>query len=245
MQFKKMKTTLALLLAVGSVVADETDGIKIREDLFNKKSDIEYYIINDFFSEKTIFVPQKKADEYFLKSLNYYNRNLSTVTKKAIEKAKKEKKTIFVNIVAGDNIPAHAWKGRKPTYKIDEYTNGQWTIFKIDPKGDIDMDHYSAGQYGQIGRDGVSYEHAVKVFGGTKIRQAIDRAKKNDDEYDWFVSVKLPDSQISFEQFDKFVEYEAWFNATRFKPENYSVEKVRRERVLPSFGNSIELSDKK
>ena len=243
-----MKLTLALLLAVGSVVADETDGIKIREDLFNKKTNINYYIINDFFSQKTIFVPQKKADEYFLKSLNYYNRNLSTVTKKAIGKAKEENKTIFVNIVAGDNIPAHTWKGRKPTYKVDEYTNGQWTIFKIDPTGNIDMDHYTAGQYGQVGRDGVSYEHAVKVFGGVSIRNAIERAKKNDKEYDWFITVKLPDIPPSYVQFDTFVEYEAWYNSTRFQPQHYTVEKVKRERSLPplpTLQNNIELDNNK
>ena len=207
-----MKTTLALLLAVGSVVADETDGIKIREDLFNKKSDIEYYIINDFFSEKTIFVPQKKADEYFLKSLNYYNRNLSTVTKKAIEKAKKEKKTIFVNIVAGSNTPAHAFKGRNNVYKASEYTEGQWTILGIDPRGELLQDHYQHGQYGQLGRDGVSYQHAIKVFKATDLRKAVERAEKSDKEHNWQVRIKMPDKREQFYEFDTFAQYEEFFN---------------------------------
>tara|TARA_R100000152_G_C6772605_1_gene199585 strand:+ start:1359 stop:2078 length:720 start_codon:yes stop_codon:yes gene_type:complete len=239
-----MKYILPFLLAA-SLHADDTDGIKTREEIFESKSQTEYFIINDIISEKTIYVPLKKADEYFLKSLNYYNRNLSTVTKKAIEKATKEKKMVFVNIVAGDNIPAHAFRGSKPTYKVDDVTNGQWTIFKIGPDGHIDKDHYTAGQYGQVGRDGVSYEHAVKVFGGIKIRNAVERAKESDKNNDWYVTIKFPDSPISFEQFDNFVDYEEWWQRTRYRPENYTVEKIKRERKLVNFGEAIELSDNK
>ena len=225
-----MKKILLLLVVAFNSFADES--IKIREDLFNNPSNTEYFILNDYFSNKTIFIPQKRADEFFMKSLNYYNRNLSIATKEAIKKASEEEKVMFVNIIAGDDIPAHTFKGGKPNYKVSEYTNGPWTIFKIDPKGKISKDHYSAGEYGQVGRDGVSYEHAIRAFGGREVQDAIKRADMNDSQYDWYITVKLPDTSLSYIQFDTFVEYEVWFNRTKLSPQYYTVDKVRRDRSI-------------
>ena len=224
-----MKKILLLLLVAFNSFADES--IKIREDLFNNPSNTEYFILNDYFSKKTIFIPQKRADEFFMKSLNYYNRNLSIATKEAIKKASEEEKVMFVNIIAGDDIPAHTFKGGKPNYKVSEYTNGPWTIFKIDPKGRIVKDHYTPGEYGQVGRDGVSYEHAIRAFGGREVNEAIKRAKLNDEQYDWYITVKLPDKQSSFIQLDKFVEYEVWYNMNKLSTNYYTVEKIRRDRI--------------
>ena len=53
-----MKYILPFLLAA-SLHADDTDGIKTREEIFESKSQTEYFIINDIISEKTIYIPLK------------------------------------------------------------------------------------------------------------------------------------------------------------------------------------------
>ena len=55
-------------------------------------------------------------------------------TKKAIIKAKKEEKKVYVNIVGGSDIPEHAFGARNNVYKIDDYSNGQYTILLCYPR---------------------------------------------------------------------------------------------------------------
>ena len=235
-----MKKTLLSLLIVGSAYAEgvpphakmskpttviEHAGLT-REEVSMSRSGKDYFIVNDIISKETIFIPMGKAMEYFIKSLDYYNRSLGITTKKAIVEAKKQNKRVYVNIVAGSDIPAHAFKGRNNVYKVDEFPNGQYTIFYVSPNGSISQDHYESGEYGKVGRDGVSFRHAVKTFGAIEIRNATKRAEESNNNYDWQVTVKFPDSPASYFTFDKYEQYEEWFNRTRY-PEKYSkVEKV-------------------
>ena len=235
-----MKKILLSLLIVGSAYAEGipphakmSKPTKIidhagltREEISMSRSGKDYYVINDIISKQTVFIPMENAMEYFMKSLNYYNRSLSSTVKEAIERAKKEDKRVYVNIVAGSDIPAHAFAGRNNVYKVDEFPNGQYTIFYVQPNGMISQDHYESGQYGQLGRDGVSFEHAVKTFGATEIRKATKRAEESNKNYDWEVTLKFPDKTPSILIFDTFDRYEEWFNRTRYSDRYATVKKV-------------------
>ena len=111
-------------------------------------------------------------------------------------------------------------------YKVDEFPNGQYTIFYVSPDGSISQDHYESGEYGQIGRDGVSFEHAVKTFGSTEIRKARERAEKSNKDYDWEVTLKLPDTKPTIIIFDTFDKYEEWFNRTRYSDQHAKMKKI-------------------
>ena len=189
-------------------------------------------IVNDIISKQTVFIPMENAMEYFMKSLNYYNRSLSLTVKKAIERAKKEDKRVYVNIVAGSDIPAHAFAGRNNVYKVDEFPNGQYTVFYVQPNGMISQDHYESGEYGKVGRDGVSFEHAVKTFGATEIRKATKRAEESNKNYDWEVTLNFPDTKPSLIVFDTFDRYEEWFNRTRYSDRYATVKKVSTKLKL-------------
>ena len=197
-----------------------------REEISMSRSGKDYYVVNDIISKQTIFIPMENAMEYFMKSLNYYNRSLSLTVKKAIERAKKEDKRVYVNIVAGSDIPAHAFAGRNNVYKVDEFPNGQYTVFYVEPNGMISQDHYESGEYGKVGRDGVSFEHAVKTFGAIEIRKATKRAEDSNKNYDWEVTLRLPDTKPSLIVFDTFDRYEEWFNRTRYSDRHATVKKV-------------------
>ena len=242
-----MKKILLSLLIVSTVTANDkkspahgvmkkpTKVIKhaglTREEMATVRSGGDYYIINDIISRETIFIQMSDAMKYFKKSLNYYNRSLSQTTIKAIEKAKKDNKRVYVNIVAGSNIPAHAFAGRNNVYKVDEFPNGQYTIFYVEPNGMISQDHYQSGEYGKVGRDGVSFQHAVKTFGATDIRKAVKRAEESNKLYDWQVTVNFPDTPTQYFSFDKYEQYEEWFNRTRY-PDKYSkVEKIKIDKI--------------
>ena len=196
-----------------------------REEISLVNTDLDYYIINDIISELTIFIDMDKATEYFIKSLDYYNRSLGIEIKKAMEKARKDKKTYYVNIVGGSDIPQHAFKGRNNVYKVDEYTNGQHTVFSVEPNGRIYGDHYESGDYGKLGRDGVSFEHAVKTFGASEIRKAVNRGKESNKKYDWEVTVLFPDMIREVLVFDTYLDYESWINRTNYPEKNYKVKK--------------------
>ena len=90
-----------------------------REEIWEEKEVKEYYPINDIITKKTLFVPATGANKAFYQSLNYYNRNLFMALKEAAKKSREENKTIYVNIVAGDNVPAHAFKGRNNEVHTD------------------------------------------------------------------------------------------------------------------------------
>ena len=206
-----------------------------REEIWEEKEVKEYYPINDIITKKTLFVPATGANKAFYQSLNYYNRNLFMALKEAAKKSREENKTIYVNIVAGDNVPAHAFKGRNNVYKASEYTEGQWTILGIDPKGELTQDHYQHGEYGKQGRDGISYEHAVKTFKATALRKAAMRAEKSDKENDWHVVFDLGDGVSQTYTFETFVEYEEFYNLTRLYEQDkskYEVKKVKTPRPL-------------
>ena len=203
-----------------------------REEISMSRSGTDYYIVNDIISKQTVFIPMENAMEYFMKSLNYYNRSLSLTVKKAIERAKKEDKRVYVNIVAGSDIPAHAFAGRNNVYKVDEFPNGQYTVFYVQPNGMISQDHYESGEYGKVGRDGVSFEHAVKTFGATEIRKATKRAEESNKNYDWEVTLNFPDTKPSLIVFDTFDRYEEWFNRTRYSDRYATVKKVSTKLKL-------------
>ena len=202
-----------------------------REEIWEEKEVKEYYPINDIITKKTLFVPATGANKAFYQSLNYYNRNLFMALKEAAKKSREENKTIYVNIVAGDNVPAHAFKGRNNVYKASEYTEGQWTIFGIDPKGQLVKDHYQHGEHGKQGRDGISYEHAVKTFKATALRKAAMRAEKSDKENDWHVVFDLGDGVSQTYTFDTFVEYEEFYNLTRLYEQDKSTYKVKKVKT--------------
>ena len=206
-----------------------------REEVWKETEVKEYFPINDIITKKTLFVPTTGANKAFYQSLNYYNRNLFMTLKEAAKRAREEKKTIYVNIVAGENTPAHAFKGRNNVYKASEYTEGQWTIFGIDPKGELVQDHYQHGEYGKQGRDGISYQHAVKTFKATALRKAAMRAEKSDKENDWHVIFDLGDEVSQTYIFDTFSEYEEFYNLTRLYEQNkskYEVKKVKTPKPL-------------
>ena len=241
-----MKKILLSLLIVGSAYAEgippnakmnkptrmiDHAGLT-REEISMSRSGTDYYIVNDIISKQTVFIPMENAMEYFMKSLNYYNRSLSLTVKKAIERAKKEDKRVYVNIVAGSDIPAHAFAGRNNVYKVDEFPNGQYTVFYVQPNGMISQDHYESGEYGKVGRDGVSFEHAVKTFGATEIRKATKRAEESNKNYDWEVTLNFPDTKPSLIVFDTFDRYEEWFNRTRYSDRYATVKKVSTKLKL-------------
>ena len=206
-----------------------------REEVWKETEVKEYFPINDIITKKTLFVPTTGANKAFYQSLNYYNRNLFMTLKEAAKRAREEKKTIYVNIVAGENTPAHAFKGRNNVYKASEYTEGQWTIFGIDPKGELIQDHYQHGEYGKQGRDGISYQHAVKTFKATALRKAAMRAEKSDKENDWHVVFDLGDEVSQTYIFDTFSEYEEFYNLTRLYEQDkskYEVKKVKTPKPL-------------
>jgi len=199
-----------------------------REEISLTRTEQDYYVIHDIISKQTIFVTLDKATEYFVKSLDYYNRTLGIVTKQAILKAKKDKKRCYVNIVGGSDIPEHRFGARNNVYEVSAYTNGQHTVFVVEPSGRIFSDHYESGDYGQLGRDGVSFEHAVKTFGAIEIRNAVKRAKESNENYDWEVTLALPDTKRSIRVFDTYSEYELWMNATDYPEKNYTVNKIKK-----------------
>ena len=206
-----------------------------REEVWKETEVKEYFPINDIITKKTLFVPTTGANKAFYQSLNYYNRNLFMTLKEAAKRAREEKKTIYVNIVAGENTPAHAFKGRNNVYKASEFTEGQWTIFGINPKGELIQDHYQHGEYGKQGRDGISYQHAVKTFKATALRKAAMRAEKSDKENDWHVIFDLGDEVSQPYIFDTFSEYEEFYNLTRLYEQNkskYEVKKVKTPKPL-------------
>ena len=206
-----------------------------REEVWEETETKEYFPINDIITEKTLFVPMSGANKAFYQSLNYYNRNLFMTLKQAAKKAREEKKTFYVNIVAGENTPAHAFKGRNNVYKASEYTEGQWTILGIDPKGELVQDHYQHGEYGKLGRDGISYQHAVKTFKAVALRDAAKRAEKSDKEYDWRIVINLGDEQTQIHEFDTFEEYEAFYNRNRiyeYQKDQYQVIKTKAKKPI-------------
>ena len=206
-----------------------------REEIWEEKEVKEYYPINDIITKKTLFVPTTGANKAFYQSLNYYNRNLFMTLKEAAKKSREENKIIYINIVAGDDVPAHAFKGRNNVYKASEYTEGQWTIFGIDPKGQLVKDHYQHGEHGKQGRDGISYEHAVKTFKATALLKAAMRAEKSDKENDWHVVFDLGDGVSQTYTFETFVEYEEFYNLTRLYEQDkskYKVKKVKTPKPL-------------
>tara|TARA_R100001509_G_scaffold157460_3_gene121592 strand:- start:6456 stop:7208 length:753 start_codon:yes stop_codon:yes gene_type:complete len=206
-----------------------------REEIWEEPKGKEYYPINDIITKKTLFIPVTGANKAFYQSLNYYNRNLFMALRKAAEKAREDKKTMYVNIVGGQGIPAHTFGGRNNTYKASEYTEGQWTVLGISPKGDLVKDHYQHGEYGKLGRDGISYEHAIKTFKATALRKAAERAEKNDEENDWHVIFDLGDQVSQTYIFKTFSEYEEFYNLTRLYEQDkssYEVKKVKASKPL-------------
>ena len=202
-----------------------------REEVWEETEVQEYFPINDIITKKTLFVIKSGANKAFYQSLNYYNRNLFMALKQAAEKARENKKTMYVNIVAGQNIPAHTFGGRNNTYKTSEYTEGQWTILGISPEGDLTQDHYQHGDYGKLGRDGISYEHAIKTFKSTSLRKAAERAEKSDKENDWHVIFDLGDGVSRTHIFDTFSEYEEFYNLTRLYEQDKSEYEVKKVKV--------------
>lgn len=245
-----LATTLAVTgqdIEVGVEVEEKVDIQKIikhagltREEISLTRVQQDYYVVNDIISEKTIFIDMNKTMEYFMRSLNYYNKPLARATKEAVLKAEKNKKRYYVSIVGGGGIPEHSFGARNNVYKVDEYTNGQYTIFYVEPSGRIFQDHYQSGDYGKLGRDGVSFEHSVKTFGATDIRKAADRALKSDKAFDWRVTLQFPDLKTEIIIFDTFAEYEAWFNREKIPEEYTKLEKIPVELDFPK----IELSNK-
>ena len=230
-----LATTCAFAQQVGVEVEEQVEVQQIiehagltREEVALSKVQQELYVIQDIISEQTVFITLDKANEYFVKSLDYYNRPLGITTKKAILKAKKDKKKCYVNIVGGSDIPEHRFGARNNVYEVSEYTNGQYTIFIVEPSGRIFQDHYECGDYGQLGRDGVSFEHSVKTFGAISIRDATKRAVESNKKYDWEVTVSLPDMSRIIEIFDTFMEYELWMNQTKYSPKYYTVKKIKK-----------------
>ena len=228
-------------LIIGSAIAEETpphgkmvkplppvlqEKVLTREEINSTSNDGNYFPINDIISERTVFVHMTAARKAFMQSMNYYNRALFQAVKKATIIARDENKRMHVNIVAGPNTPAHAFKGRNNVYTTSEYSNGQYTIFAISPDGDLSSDHYEHRQYGQLGRDGVSFQHAIKTFKAIDIRNAIERAKKVDKEFNWVVEVKRPDTATQVTSFDTYLEYESWLNRYRYPASWYKVQKV-------------------
>jgi len=198
-----------------------------REEVAMARSDQDYYPVHDIISKQTVFVSIPKAMEYFLKSINYYNKPLAATTKKAILKAQKEDKRQYVNIIGGSDIPEHRFGARNNVYKVAEAANGQYTIFYVDSNGMISKDHYECGEYGQLGRDGISFEHAVKTFGAVDIRKAVERAKKSNKDYNWEVIVKFPDMRPTVHIFNTYAKYEEWFNRTKLPSNIATFKKVR------------------
>ena len=216
-------------------IPDLDERVLTLEEIWEETEAKEYFPINDIITKKTLFVPTSGANKAFYQSLNYYNRNLFMTLKQAAKKAREEKKTFYVNIVAGENTPAHAFKGRNNVYKASEFTEGQWTIFGINPKGELIQDHYQHGEYGKQGRDGISYQHAVKTFKATALRKAAMRAEKSDKENDWHVVFDLGDEVSQTYIFDTFSEYEEFYNLTRLYEQDkskYEVKKVKTPKPL-------------
>ena len=227
-------TTFAVAQEVGVEVEEKVEVQKVikhagltREEIALVRTEQEHYVVNDIITRQTVFITMDKAMELFVKSLDYYNRNLARTTKEALIKAKKENKRFYVNIVGGSDIPQHAFKGRNNVYKVDEYPHGQHTVFYVGPDGRIFKDHYECGSYGQLGRDGVSMEHAVKTFGALEIRNATKRAAESDKNFDWEVVVSFPDMERLIVSFDKYEEYEEWYNRTRYPDKHVSMKKVK------------------
>jgi hypothetical protein len=201
-----------------------------REEINSTTNDGNYFPINDILSERTVFVHMTAARKAFMQSMNYYNRALFQAVKKATIAAREENKRMHVNIVGGGDTPAHAFKGRNNVYTTSEFANGQYTIFAISPDGDLSSDHYEHGQYGQLGRDGVSFQHAIKTFKGVDIRKAIDRSKKVDKDFNWVVEVKRPDTATQVSSFDTYLEYESWLNRYNYPASWYKVQKVNMSK---------------
>jgi len=250
-----MKKILLSILIVGSAYAEgipphaemkkptkvfEHAGLT-REEIAMHRSSEDHFPVNDIISKETVFIPMTKAMGYFVKSLDYYNRNLAIETKKAIKIAKETGKIVYVNIVAGSDIPEHRFGARNNVYKVDDFPNGQFTIFYINPYGMISKDHYECGEYGKLGRDGVSFQHAVKTFGSVDIRKTVERAKKSNKDYDWEVIVKFPDMKPTIRIFDTYEKYEQWFNRTRL-PSNVAT--VKKVRVKVGLEDIVELTNK-
>jgi hypothetical protein len=247
-----MKTFILLLLVSVSVSAQTPENrsfvsfaneyipelderVLTREEVWKETEVKEYFPINDIITKKTLFVPRTGANKAFYQSLNYYNRSLFMTLTSAARKARDEKKTFYVNIVAGEDTPAHAFPGRKNVYKVSEYTEGQWTILGIGPRGELVQDHYQHGEYGKLGRDGISYQHAIKTFKATALRDAAKRAEKNDKEHDWRVVINLGDEQTQVHEFDTFEEYELFYNINKiyeYQKNQYKIIKTKAKKPL-------------
>ena len=233
--FAQTEENRSFVAFANSYIPELDERVLTREEIWKEPAGKEYFPINDIITKKTLFIPTTGANKAFYQSLNYYNRNLFMALKQAAKKSREEDKTIYVNIVAGENTPAHAFKGRNNVYKASEFTEGQWTIFGINPKGELIQDHYQHGEYGKQGRDGISYQHAVKTFKATALRKAAMRAEKSDKENDWHVVFDLGDGASQTYTFDTFVEYEEFYNLTRLYEQDkskYEVKKVKAPKPL-------------
>ena len=233
--FAQTEENKSFVAFANSYIPELDERVLTREEMWKEPTGKEYFPINDIITKKTLFIPKSGANKAFYQSLNYYNRNLFMALKEAAKKAREEKKVIYVNIVAGENIPAHTFGGRNNTYKASEYTEGQWTVLGIDEKGVLVQDHYQHGQYGKVGRDGISYQHAIKTFKATALRKAAMRAEKSDKENDWHVVFDLGDGASQTYTFDTFVEYEEFHNLTRLYEQDkskYEVKKVKTPKPL-------------
>ena len=233
--FAQTEENKSFVAFANSYIPELDERVLTREEMWKEPVGKEYFPINDIITKKTLFIPTTGANKAFYQSLNYYNRNLFMALKQAAKKSREENKTIYVNIVAGENTPAHAFKGRNNVYKASEYTEGQWTIFGIDPKGQLVKDHYQHGEYGKQGRDGISYQHAVKTFKATALRKAATRAEESDKKNDWHVVFDLGDGVSQTYTFDTFVEYEEFYNLTRLYEQDkskYEVKKVKASKPL-------------
>ena len=105
-------------------------------------------------------------------------------------------------------------------------------MFGIDQKGVLVQDHYQHGQYGKVGRDGISYQHAIKTFKAIALRKAAMRAEKSDEENDWHVVFDLGDGASQTYTFDTFVEYEEFYNLTRLYEQDKSKYEVKKVKTL-------------
>jgi len=82
-----------------------------------------------------------------------------------------------------------------------------------------------------LGRDGISYEHAIKTFKATALRKAAERAEKNDEENDWHVIFDLGDQVTQTYIFKSFSEYEEFYNLTRLYEQDKSSYEVKKVKV--------------
>ena len=126
--FAQTEENKSFVAFTNEYIPELDERVLTREEIWEEPKGKEYYPINDIITKKTLFIPVTGANKAFYQSLNYYNRNLFMALRRAAEKARENKKTMYVNIVGGQGIPAHTFGGRNNTYKTSEYTEGQWTV---------------------------------------------------------------------------------------------------------------------